>query len=75
MTARLENPARLLVTLNLVRKEHRAELARHGIKTSISKRESQRIGLSPLDPAIMRQSRPCMIKHRMIEIGRYDMRV
>ena len=75
MTARLENPARLLVTLNFIRKEHHAELAGHDIKALIRKRQSQCIGLSPLDPAIMRQSSPCMIKHRLVEIGRYDARV
>jgi hypothetical protein len=42
------------VTPRLVSKEHYAELAGHGIKALIWKRQSQRIGLSPLNLAIMR---------------------
>src|SRR5262249_24425495 len=72
MTAWPENPACFLVTLKLVRKEHHAELAGHSVKGLICKRQRQCIGLSPLNPTIMRQPRPCMIKHRLIEVGRYD---
>ncbi len=75
MTTRLEDPARLLVTLNLVGKEHHAELADHGIEASILERQRHGIGLSPRDPTIMRLPRLRMIEHRRIEIGGDDARV
>ena len=50
MPARLQDAARLLVALDLVGKEHRAELAGHGIEASIRERQGQRIGLLPGDP-------------------------
>jgi hypothetical protein len=53
MTARLQYPARLLVTLNLAGKEHHAELAGHDIEASILERQRQGICLSPFDPTII----------------------
>src|SRR5260370_16208721 len=72
--AAFENAARLPITLHLVRKEHRTELAGYDIKALIFERQSERIGLSPCDPAIMRAPLR-MIEHRLIEIGRYDARL
>ena len=48
-TARLKDSPRLEVTLNLVRKEHHAELAGHNVKTLILKRQCQSICLFPLE--------------------------
>src|SRR5260370_25140694 len=75
MTAWLENPTRLLVSLSLGRKEHHAELAGHNIKALIRKRQRRCIGLSPLDPAVISLSRSCTIKHWLVEIGCYDARL
>ena len=69
MTARLQDPARLLVTLNLVRKEHCSELAGHNIKALIRKRERQSVGLLPFNSRFVRLPSHCMIQHRLIEIS------
>src|SRR5262245_66067951 len=74
MAAPLEDAARLPITLNLIGKEHRAELAGYDVKALILERQSERIGLSPRDPAIMRLLLR-MIEHRLIEIGGHDLRL
>ena len=51
-TVRPQDPARLLVALNLVGKEHHAELAGHRIEALILKRQCQGIGMSPFDPDV-----------------------
>ena len=68
-TARLKDSPRLEVTLNLVRKEHHAELAGHNVKTLILKRQCQSICLFPLNSTIPRLPCLCAIKHRLILIG------
>src|SRR6476620_10430155 len=75
MTARLQRPARFLVALNLVGKEHHAELAGDNIKALILEWQRQGIGLFPRNSTIMRL--PClgMIKHWLVEIGCYHARV
>jgi hypothetical protein len=50
---------RLPIALSLVRKEHDAELARHGIKRLIRKGQGQSIGLPPRDPIIARHAAQC----------------
>src|SRR5262249_16873580 len=74
MAAPLEDAARLPITLNLIGKEHRAELAGYDVKALILERQSERIGLSPRDPAIMRLLLR-MIEHRLIEVGGHDARL
>src|SRR6476620_5418578 len=65
-TARLKDSPRLEVTLNLVRKEHHAELAGQNVKTLVLKRQCQSICLFPLDSTILRLPCPCATKHRLI---------
>src|SRR4029079_19341610 len=69
MTARLNDTARFLVTLNLVRKKHSAELAGHVVKASVIKWKGQRVRLSPRDPAVGGLPAFCMIEHWLVEIG------
>ena len=68
--AGLEHAARLAITLDLVGKEHDAELARHHIERLILERQLQRIRLLPGQAAIGRL--PCRgpVEHRLIEVGR-----
>src|SRR6516162_8597669 len=54
MAARFQHAARLAITLHLVGKEHRAELAGYDVELLIFERQSKRIGLSPRDPTIAR---------------------
>src|SRR3954468_7230864 len=61
--ARLEDTARLLEALNLVRKEHHAELAGDRIKLLVLKRQRQSIGLLPDDWAAGRLLRRRTFKH------------
>ena len=63
MIAWPESPKRLFETLKLVRKEHHAKLTGHNVKALIRKRQSQRIGLSPFNPILLREPCTCMIKH------------
>ena len=65
-TARLKDSPRLEVTLNLVRKEHHAELAGHNVKALVLKRQCQSICRFPRDSTILRLPCPCAIKHRLI---------
>src|SRR5258707_10672508 len=51
-SARPQGPARLPVSLDLVGKEHHAELASHDIEATIAERQRERVGLFPLDPAL-----------------------
>ena len=74
MAAPFEDAARLPITLHLVGKEHRTELAGYDIKALIFERQSERIGLSPCDPAIMRPLLR-MIEHRLIEVGCHNARL
>src|SRR6516162_3813333 len=67
MAAPFEDAARLPITLHLVGKEHRTELAGYDIKALSFERQSERIGLSPGDPAVKRPPAR-MIEHRLIEI-------
>jgi hypothetical protein len=75
MAAPFQDAARLPIALNLVGKKHRAELTGHDIKRLILERQSERIGLSPLDPTIVRLPFRRTIEHRLIEIGRHDARL
>src|ERR1700745_1630686 len=52
MAAPLENAARLAVTLDLIGKEHRAELAGDHVKPLILERQSERVALAPRDAAL-----------------------
>jgi hypothetical protein len=74
-SSRPQDPARLFVGLNLVRKEHRAELAGYRVKALICERQRKRVGLPPLDPAIAGLQRGCPIEHRLVEVGCDDARV
>src|SRR5215471_1794309 len=65
MAAAFEDTPRLPITLPLVGKEHRAELAGDDVKASILERQRERISLSPRDPAIMRLPLR-MIEHRLM---------
>src|SRR5262249_57481532 len=69
MAARLEDAARLTITLDLIGKEHRAELAGDDIKALILERQSERVGLAPGDGPIVSLPLRRAIKHRLIEIG------
>src|ERR1700745_1642620 len=69
MAAPLKNAARLPVTLDLIGKEHRAELAGDHVKPLILERQSERVGLAPRDAAIVGLPLRRAIEHRLIEIG------
>ena len=71
--ARPQHAARLPVALDLVGKEHRAELAGHDVEAPIAERQRQRVGLLPLDAAAGLPPR-CLVEHRLVEIGRHDAR-
>ena len=49
-----QDAARLPVALPFVRKEHRAELAGHGVEALIRKGQRQRVGLLPFYSAVTR---------------------
>src|SRR5262249_39836606 len=53
MAAPLEDAARLAITLDLIAKEQRAELAGDDIKALILKRQTERVGLAPGDATII----------------------
>src|SRR5262249_23044678 len=53
MAAPLEDAPRLAITLDLIGKEHRAELAGDHVKALILERQSERVGLAPGDAAIV----------------------
>jgi hypothetical protein len=66
---RAQHAASLAVALDLVRKEHDAELAGDGIKAVSFERQRQRIGLSPCDAPLKIAPARGAIQHRLVEIG------
>ena len=67
-SARLQHPPRLPVSLDLVGKEHHAELAGHDVEARIAERQRQRVGLLPFGAATGLSPRG-LVEHRLVEIG------
>ena len=67
--AGFQDAARFGVAFDLVRKEHHAELAGHGVEAVVVEGECQGVRLSPVDLVIARKTRSRLGEHRFVQIG------